>query len=139
MKKIIIIVSLLVLAFSLSGCEKETKIHQTDIRNEQGLPKLVPQVGEDARGIDTITITEEMRYPDMKQYETAKYDFLVSDPPETVADWFIANMEKSTLKINQATKPENTKWIVTWGDYSVDIIPYGGGGSLLRYKRLFKD
>ena len=138
MQKTIIIVSLLIFVFSMSGCDKGVKIHQTKIRNEQGLPKMVPQIGEDAPRIDIITLTEEMRYPGMTNYEGAKYDFISGDPPETVANWFEANLDKSILKKNQASREKDSKWIIFWGDFSIDVLAYDSSGSLIRYKRLLK-
>ena len=139
MRKIVIVISLIILVFALSGCNKGIKMHKSKILNDQGLPKMVHQIDKDARGGDIIIFTEEMKYPGMLQYEKAKYDFLATDPPKTVADYFIAKLDKSTLKKIQARQDEDSKWIVTWGKYSIDVIPYGGGGSLLRYKRLFDE
>jgi hypothetical protein len=134
MRKIAAVISLLILLAAFSGCNKDVKMHQSKIKNEQGLPKLVHQIDKDARGRAVIDITEDLKYPDMIQYQDAVYDFISGDPPPVVADWFMANLDGAMMKKNQAQQDEDSKWIIHYKKYIIDIVYYSGSGSLIRYK-----
>lgn len=134
MRKISIIITLLILLVAFSGCNKEKIMHESKIKNEQGLPKMVHQIDKDARGRDIIDITEDMKYPGMTPYQGAKYEFTSGDSPQAVAEWFVANLDGATMKKNQAQAEENSKWIINYKKNIIDIVYYSSSGSLIRYK-----
>ncbi len=125
---------MLILLTAFSGCNKDVKMHQSKIKNEQGLPKMVHQVDETARGRSIIDITEDMKYPGMTPYQGAKYEYLSGDSPQDVADWFVANLDGATMKKNQASAEDNSKWIIKYKKNIIDIVYYSGSGALIRYK-----
>ena len=112
------------------GCGKDKKKMGSAPRNEHGLALPQTQIDSSIKGKDTITISEEMRYPGMVQYDNAKYEFTSEDTPETIGEWFLSNL-KGSFKNN---KGDGSEWIIIYNDVIINIVPFGSGGSLLRYK-----
>jgi len=74
-------------------------------------------------------------YPGSAPFEGAKYDYLTSDPPEKVADWFKQTLPEATVEQKTSSAPSDSKWIVTYKNYIIDIVVGPGGTeSLIRYK-----
>lgn len=115
----------------LYGCGKKTPKMHSAPKNKHGL--TLPQGNQTNKGVegkDTMIIIDEVRYPGMVQYDTAKYDFTSEDSPETIGEWFLANLKGSFEK----NKGDGTEWIIIYKDTIINIVPYAGTGSLLRYK-----
>lgn len=134
MRKLAIIICLFIFVVAFSGCSKGQKMHQSKIKNEQGLPKLVHQIDEHARGKAIMDITEDIQYPGMLQYQDAEYDFTSGDAPETVVNWFTANLNGATMKKYQGQQEKDSQWIVKYKKFIIDVFYYSGSGTLIRYK-----
>lgn len=136
MRKNIIYLTVCFMAIILvSGCGGKSKMHQTKDRNPHGLANMHHQIDyETERGRAVIELTEDMKYPGIEPYEGAKYDFISGDPPQTVADWYSGALEGSRVKKQIGKQGGASKWVIKQDKLIIDIMPYGGSGSLIRYK-----
>ena len=130
MKNLIYILIAVMIVTLAIGCSKKSKKMFGAQKNEHGLAMPQRQIDKEIRGKDIINITDAMKYPGMEQYSNAKYDYTSEDPPEKVAEWFLANLKGSTDR----KQGDGSELIIIYKETIINIIPYGDGGSLLRYK-----
>jgi hypothetical protein len=136
MKKIsFILVCIFVTALIISGCGGGQKMHQSKILNEKGLPKMVPQIDENARGKSIITITEELTYPGMKSYEGMTYEYLSADSPDKVAQYFADKLPGSTMEKAIQEPESDSFWTITYKDLIIRLYYYGGNQTIIKYKK----
>lgn len=130
-----ILVILIILALSISGCGGQQKMHKSKILNEKGLPKMVPQIDENARGKSVITITEEITYPGMKSYEGLVYEYLSADPPDKVAQYFADKLPGSTMEKATQDVETDSFWTITYNDLIIRLYYVNGNQTIIKYKK----
>jgi hypothetical protein len=130
-----ILLCIFVLTLFVSGCGGKQMMHQSKILNDQKLPKMVPQIDENARGKKVIDITEEISYPGMKSYEGALYEFLSTDPPDKVAQYFADKLAGSKMEKATLDPEEDSFWTITFKDLIIRLYYYNGNQTIIKYKK----
>ena len=134
-KLVLFIIGISILTMLVAGCgSKSGKMNQARKKNPQGLAMQGPQINEGEGGRAIFEITEEMTYPGMEAYEGAKYEFITADAPEKVAEWFGEALKGSSTAKKTGKRGGNTKYTIKQNKFIINLIPYGGSGTLIRYK-----
>jgi hypothetical protein len=129
-----VLIFLFVVAIICSGCGKGGDMHKSKNLNDQGLPKQGPQVGDTEIGKAVITITPELTYPGMTNYEGQTYEFLSKDDPQKVADWYQANLAGSTMQKSSSDVETDSFWTVNYKDLTIRIYYINGSESIIKFK-----
>ena len=123
-----------IIASVLSGCGGKRTMFEPKKKNAQGLAIMDHPDITSQSGTSLMDITEDIKYPGIKPYEGSSFEFISGDSPQKVAEWYNGKFEGSTIAKRTGKRSGNTKWLITQDRWIIDIIPYGGSGSLIRYK-----
>jgi len=75
-------------------------------------------------------------YPGSKPFDNAQYDYMSSDTPDKVAEWFRQNLPDATVDKPGADTLSDALWVVNYKDYIIEIIVGPNQtDTLVRYKK----
>lgn len=129
-----VLIFMFVVTVICAGCGKDGDMRQSTKLNDQGLPIQGPQVDETQTGKQVIKITPELTYPGMVSYEGQTYEFLSKDSPQTVADWYQANLPGSTVEKSIQSPETDSFWTVNYKKIIIRIYYINDAESIIKFK-----